>query len=962
MWDRRAVHGAPLLLLLLLLTTVLTRSDIVSRESALAWTWFPHLVSKDTDMDPAKAEIFEGDIIIDRSSHRNFSSAHGLRRNSISRRRRKGSRKRHSRRRTGRAATARTDRLWPHAIIPYEIEANFSGEHRALFKQAMRYWENETCVQFVERSPAQHPDYIVFTERACGCCSFVGRRGNGAQAISIGKNCDKFGIVVHELGHVVGFWHEHTRPDRDKHVQIITRNIVAGQEYNFNKLTEEEVNSLGLNYDYESIMHYARNTFSRSTALDTILPIRGKVVEIGQRVRLSPGDIAQTNMLYKCPACGRTYQEPSSFFQSPGYESNRISTSHQRCEWRISATQGERISFEITGLDIDPNCDSGYLEIRDGYWNKSPLLGRFCGNRVTKEKIISSGHRMFIIYHTLPSPIFYKGFQARYEALCGGLLEQAEGTIQSPNYPDEYRANKECIWKITVAPGSQVALTFQAFEVEFHDNCGYDFVEIRDGLDLHSTFLARLCGYKIPEEVRSTSNHMLVRFFSDSSVLKMGFAATFVTEVDECADDSHGCEQKCVNTIGGYRCECAIGFELHSDGKRCEDACGGVLKGERGVITSPSFPDLYPSNKQCIWEIVAPPHYRITLNFTHFDLEGTNQECEYDSVDLRTRGSPDEEWKKQGTYCGSRLPPVLTSEGSALRIEFVSDNSVQKSGFAALFFTDQDECASNNGGCQQICKNTVGSYQCSCHNGFVLHPNGHDCKEGSCVHQVSSTDGVVSSPNFPDHYPSRKECTWKFETTPGHRIKLVFDSFELEPHQECAYDHVALYDGESADAPLLGRFCGSKVPHPIISTAQTMLMAFRSDPSVQRNGFRATHSTVCGGRLSATQKPSLLYSHAKYGDQNYGSRADCNWIVTAPNSGKVRIHFQSFDLEPEQDCAYDYVQVFDGFETSPSLGKFCGNKIPPDLMSSGFRLLIRFQSDDSISGKGFSLVFSEVFF
>ncbi|CAL1294951.1 unnamed protein product [Larinioides sclopetarius] len=646
MWDRRAVHGAPLLLLLLLLTTVLTRSDIVSRESALAWTWFPHLVSKDTDMDPAKAEIFEGDIIIDRSSHRNFSSAHGLRRNSISRRRRKGSRKRHSRRRTGRAATARTDRLWPHAIIPYEIEANFSGEHRALFKQAMRYWENETCVQFVERSPAQHPDYIVFTERACGCCSFVGRRGNGAQAISIGKNCDKFGIVVHELGHVVGFWHEHTRPDRDKHVQIITRNIVAGQEYNFNKLTEEEVNSLGLNYDYESIMHYARNTFSRSTALDTILPIRGKVVEIGQRVRLSPGDIAQTNMLYKCPACGRTYQEPSSFFQSPGYESNRISTSHQRCEWRISATQGERISFEITGLDIDPNCDSGYLEIRDGYWNKSPLL-------------------------------------------------------------------------------------------------------------------ARLCGYKIPEEVRSTSNHMLVRFFSDSSVLKMGFAATFVT---------------------------------------------------------------------------------------------------------------------------------------------------------------------------------------------------------ACVHQVSSTDGVVSSPNFPDHYPSRKECTWKFETTPGHRIKLVFDSFELEPHQECAYDHVALYDGESADAPLLGRFCGSKVPHPIISTAQTMLMAFRSDPSVQRNGFRATHSTVCGGRLSATQKPSLLYSHAKYGDQNYGSRADCNWIVTAPNSGKVRIHFQSFDLEPEQDCAYDYVQVFDGFETSPSLGKFCGNKIPPDLMSSGFRLLIRFQSDDSISGKGFSLVFSEVFF
>ena len=60
------------------------------------------------------------------------------------------------------------------------------------------------------------------------CCSFVGKRGNGNQAISIGKNCDKFGIVVHELGHVIGFWHEHTRPDRDEHVKIIYKNIMPG--------------------------------------------------------------------------------------------------------------------------------------------------------------------------------------------------------------------------------------------------------------------------------------------------------------------------------------------------------------------------------------------------------------------------------------------------------------------------------------------------------------------------------------------------------------------------------------------------------------------------------------------------------------------------------------------------------------------------------------------------------------
>ena len=79
----------------------------------------------------------------------------------------------------------------------------------------------------------------------------------------------------------------------------------SGQQYNFNKLTPFEVNSLGEDYDYGSIMHYARNTFARATYVDTILPRKkpDMVVrpEIGQRVRLSPGDIAQANKLYKCP-------------------------------------------------------------------------------------------------------------------------------------------------------------------------------------------------------------------------------------------------------------------------------------------------------------------------------------------------------------------------------------------------------------------------------------------------------------------------------------------------------------------------------------------------------------------------------------------------------------------------------------------------------------------------------------
>ena len=81
---------------------------------------------------------------------------------------------------------------------------------------------------------------------------------------------------------------------------------------------------------------------------------------------------------------------------------------------------------------------------------------------------------------------------------------------------------------------------------------------------------------------------------------------------------------------------------------------------------------------------------------------------------------------------------------------------------------------------------------------------------------------------------SLQECVWIFSTTPGHRIKLLFTEFELEPHQECAYDHIVVYDGHTTDRQILGRFCGSKLPHPLIANENTMLLVFKSDASVQR--------------------------------------------------------------------------------------------------------------------------------
>lgn len=40
---------------------------------------------------------------------------------------------------------------------------------------------------------------------------------------------------------------------------------------------------------------------------------------------------------------------------------------------------------------------------------------------------------------------------------------------------------------------------------------------------------------------------------------------------------------------------------------------------------------------------------------------------------------------------------------------------------------DTNECSVNNGGCQQVCVNTVGSYECRCHSAYKLHWNKKDC-------------------------------------------------------------------------------------------------------------------------------------------------------------------------------------------------------------------------------------------
>jgi astacin len=183
-------------------------------------------------------------------------------------------------------------RRWPKGDVPYVIDASLPDRGRV--QRAISYWQEHTPIRFPEFDPARHRNFIRFVPAPPGdaCGTQVGLRG-GEQQVHLESGC-QFGQVLHEIGHVVGLWHEQSRTDRDAHVCILWENVNSRFWRNFDQQTSNGTD-VGA-YDYDSVMHYEDRAFSVN-GRPTIHPLRAGV-RVGQRTHLSQGDIGAVRKIY----------------------------------------------------------------------------------------------------------------------------------------------------------------------------------------------------------------------------------------------------------------------------------------------------------------------------------------------------------------------------------------------------------------------------------------------------------------------------------------------------------------------------------------------------------------------------------------------------------------------------------------------------------------------------------------
>lgn len=181
-----------------------------------------------------------------------------------------------------------------------------------------------------------------------------------------------------------------------------------------------------------------------------------------------------------------------------------------------------------------------------------------------------------------------------------------------------------------------------------------------------------------------------------------------------------------------YRQDNPTGEGFNVNYQPAVDGCGGIFHDSIKAIESPGYPNNYPNNAECLWEIHVADGYTIQLKSDNrFHLEDSDG-CLKDFVEVWDWVN--DQWVTLGKKCG-RQTPTFNSTTNKLRIMFRSDNATSFRGFKVSWIT-------------------------SCGGTFI----------------ADHTKRYIVSPGYPEGYSNNLQCIYKIAT--GNQFMYMYINFE----------------------------------------------------------------------------------------------------------------------------------------------------------------------------------------
>ncbi|XP_061565524.1 procollagen C-endopeptidase enhancer 2-like [Cololabis saira] len=234
--------------------------------------------------------------------------------------------------------------------------------------------------------------------------------------------------------------------------------------------------------------------------------------------------------------CGGHLVTDSGIVASEGFPS--YYKPNTKCIWYITVPEGHvvMLSFRLFDLEADPTCRYDYLDVFNGHSRSVQKLGRFCGT-FRPGALISTSNTM-MLEMVSDEADGGRGFLASFNAgkphmeedqFCGGRLTKAQGSVNTPNWPDSnYPAGISCSWHISVEPSNVIEVKFEKLDLEPDAYCRYDYVALFNGGETDdSRRIGKFCGDRAPGTIVTNGNELLLQFVSDLSVTSDGFKAHY---------------------------------------------------------------------------------------------------------------------------------------------------------------------------------------------------------------------------------------------------------------------------------------------------------------------------------------------------------------------------------------------------------------------------------------------------